>query len=90
MKVLDLLLANMGITLEQYLLLATALGSLMFMAKDLRLGCLILFFMVGIEFLVLYASGRNYHYHLLVLLLCVVLLTVNLLISYSKKTNMVV
>jgi len=87
---IETLLANMGVTIEQFVLLMTGLGSLIFMAKDFRLGLLILFFSVGVEFIVFYSLGKDVSLYIITLLASFVLLTISLLISYSKKSGLVI
>jgi hypothetical protein len=51
------LVSNLGVTFTQLVLLMTVLGSLIFIAVELRLGLLLLFFMTGIETIVFWSYG---------------------------------
>lgn len=86
-EVLTLLIGNLGITLPQLVLLITALGSLIFMALDLRLGLMMLFFMFGIETVAFWAAAvASYDLYLAIsaLLASFVLMALSLLMSKPK------
>lgn len=81
------LVETLGVTTEFWILIITALSSIIIMAKEFRLGVLLLFFMEGLEFIALYSFGLEIFYHTLGLLITFALLVLTLLISYSKGSN---
>jgi len=81
---------NLGVTNEVFILIVTVLSCVIFMAKELRLGLLLLFFITSVEFMILYALGLNTTYHIITILASFVILTISLLISYKKTQGMIV
>jgi hypothetical protein len=81
---LDLLVGNLGIVYEDLVLLLTILGSIIFFAKDLRLGALILFIFLVSEYLIFSLLGMETFKALIAVLVAVVLLTLSLYITHSK------
>jgi hypothetical protein len=84
------LVGNLNVTVVQLVLLITALGSMIFMALDLRFGLLMLFFMFGVETLVFWAYGvttAEMTLSTLCLLSSFVALTLSLLLVSSKQAK---
>jgi len=84
------LTSNLGVTNEIFILIVTVLSCIVFMAKELRLGLILLFFITSIEFMIFYALGLNTTYHIITILALFVILTISLLISYKKAQNVIV
>ncbi len=89
-EILTELTSNLGVTNEVFILIVTVLSSIIFMAKEFRLGLLLLFFMTSIEFMIFYALGFNTMYHIIMILASFVILTISLLISYKKTQSVIV
>lgn len=89
-SVVVLLVGNLEVTVAQLVLLITALGSMIFMALDLRFGLLMLFFMFGVETLVFWSYGvttAELTLSVLCLLSSFVALTLSLLLVSSKTAK---
>lgn len=84
--ILDDLIANMGVSLETYVLLVIVLGSLIFMAKEMRLGLVISFVLTATALIIFYSFNRNTTLYVTVLLLEFGVLTISLLISNNKRS----
>lgn len=54
-----LMVGNLGVTVTQLVLLLTALGSIIFMAVELRLGFMMMFMLFGVEFVILWSYGAQ-------------------------------
>lgn len=89
-SIVVVMLGNLEVTLVQVVLLLTALGSMIFMALDLRFGLLMLFFMFGCETVVFMAYGvtqAEMYLTGLALLSSFVALTLSLLLVSSKQSK---
>lgn len=82
--VIALLVGNLGVTVPQLIAVLTCFGSLVFMAKDLRLGIMFLFFANGIELMGLWAFKYDITIQLLVLFVSLALMAISLILSYKK------
>lgn len=82
--ILALFETNLGFTLENIILLCTALGSMIFMAKDFRTGIIILFIIFGSEFMMFYSTGMDSFFALIAFLLTFALLALSLYITPAK------
>lgn len=78
---------NLGITWPQLIVLITALGSLIFMAVEVRLGLMMMFLMFGIETVAFWIYGMSATEITIVtmaLLATFVLMALSLLVTRSK------
>lgn len=86
--VLQSLAANIGISLEAALLLIIVLGSLIFMAKDFKLGMLMLFIMSGLLTMLFYNYQVNFYPSLIVFFMSLVILAFSFYaVAKSSKTG---
>ena len=69
---------NLGVGIENIVLIIGTFGSVVFFAKDAKLGILMLMFISGGCFMFAYGLGLNYTYSMIVFLCSVVLLTFTL------------
>lgn len=86
--VLSLLFSGLNVTLPQFVLVITVLGSIIFIAVELRFGLMILFFMLGIETLVYWRVGvsdADMNLVIIVLMSSFVLMTLSLLLMKSSE-----
>ena len=89
--IVDTMVHNLGLQgLDQLVIIITVLSMLIFFAKDVRLGIVMLFFFSIIEFVLFYGAGYNTSYFLIMVFASVVLMAISLLISYSKETGGIV
>jgi hypothetical protein len=89
------LIGNLGVTFPQWVILITVLGSIIFMAVEVRFGLMMLFLMVGFETVVFWYSqtyitglgitGGDMILMASVLLGVFVLMTLSLLMVKSKQ-----
>lgn len=89
-ETVGIMLSNLGVTLPIIVLVITALGSLIFMAVELRLGLMTLFFMYAVEFLAFWrygVTGTDLTFTAMALLSSFVLMTLSLLLVKSKQGN---
>ncbi|MEM5810120.1 MAG: hypothetical protein QW156_04510 [Candidatus Aenigmatarchaeota archaeon] len=83
-------IANLGVDVQQLVLIITSLGSIIFMSRDFRLGILILFFLIGMETLVFYKLNYDITIYVYAVLLSFILLIISILISFKRTTVSVV
>ena len=88
--ILDDLIINMGVSLETYVLLIIVLGSLIFMAIDMRLGLVIMFLLSSIFLVIFNYFDRNITYYIYVVLLSFVTMTISLMISNKKSEGVII
>ena len=88
--ILDDLIINMGVSLETYVLLIIVLGSLIFMAIDMRLGLVIMFLLSSIFLVIFNYFDRNITYYIYVVLLSFVTMTISLIISNKKSEGVII
>ena len=81
---IDLLVGNLGITFENLVLVITILGSLLFFAKDFRIGIIILFLFFAGEFMIFSLLEMETFAALMGVLVSLVVLTLSLWVSHSK------
>jgi hypothetical protein len=81
---LSTLAANLGVSFESIILIIFLAGSLIFFAKDVRLGLVLLFFGSAGIFAWFYVAGYNYVPILVIMFMSLILLAFTL---YSKSTN---
>lgn len=82
------LIGNLGVTLPQLVIIVTTLGSLIFMAVELRFGIMMLFFMYGVETVVFWAAGASSNDIILItsaLLASFVMMALSILTVKSKQ-----
>lgn len=84
------LFAPLGVSVDMFILIITILGSVIIMAKDFRLGLIILFMLEAGE--LIFFSFLNYDitYYVLALLSTFVLMVLGLFISYKKTSSGVI
>ena len=58
--IVNIVAVNVGMTIENILVILLGLGSLIFMANNFQVGSLISFIMSGLAFMVAYNYGLNY------------------------------
>lgn len=81
---------NLGIALEDLILLFTVLGSFIFFAKDLRIGLIALTILTAGETIMFYNAGVDYVKAIVVFFASIVLLSLSLYISYDKSRRWIV
>ena len=82
------LVGNLEVTLPQLVLIITTLGSLIFMAVDMRFGLMILFFLYGVEVIIFWSAGVaaiDLTLSVMCLLAALVMMTLSLLVTRSKQ-----
>lgn len=82
--------ANLGVTTDQLIMILTFMASLIFMAKDLRLGMMLLFFLNSIEFLLFYGSGYDVTLISIAVLISLVLMAMTLFMSHQRSKGGIV
>lgn len=83
-SLIDLLVANLGISFPDLVILLTILGSIIFFAKDLRLGAVLLFSLLAIEFMLFVELGIPSFSALIALMVSIVFLTLSLYITRAR------
>jgi len=78
------LATNLGITWPPLIAFITICGCIIVMAKDLRLGLMILFMLSAVEFMALYTLSQSTQLHLIMILVSFALMAVAYLITYKK------
>ena len=86
----DVIFQNLGVPLEDILLLGVVLGSIVMSIKDIRIGLISAFIFMWALFIILYELGMDYIKALLAALIALVLLALSLLVSHSKGSKWVV
>jgi hypothetical protein len=81
---IDTLVANLGVSFPDLIVLLTVLGSVIFFAKDLRLGAVLLFSLLAIEFILFTELGINSFSALIALMVSIVLLSLSLYITRAR------
>lgn len=74
---------NLGVTLDQFIMLVTFMASLIFMAKDLRLGIMMLFLFNCIEVILFASAGVDITLISIATLISLVLMAFSLFMSYQ-------
>jgi len=82
--------ANLGATIENIVLLLTTLGSMLFLAKDLRLGIIILFIFFAMEFVIFSTLGMETFFTLMAFLSTFVVMSLTLYVSRYKTGGAIV
>jgi len=82
---LNFLAENLGMGLTDIIIILTLLGCAIFAAKELRLGLIIAFVLIGGEYVVFYLTGLPSFKALITTVMLVVALTLSLYIPHSKK-----
>lgn len=82
--IFDLIAGNLGLSFENLILVLTILGSLIFFAKDLRLGAIVLFMLLASEFIIFYELGMESFTVLMAFMCNIVILTLSLYITHNK------
>jgi hypothetical protein len=86
--IIDTIVHNLGLVgLDQLVIIITVLGMLIFFAKDVRLGIVMLFFFSIMEFVLFNAVGYRTDFVLIMVFASVVLMAISLLISYSRESG---
>lgn len=88
--IINLITGNLGIAFTDLVLLLTVLGSLIFFAKDLRIGAVILFILFVSEYILFVEMGLESFKVLMALFCSLVVLTLSIYITHSKTTTGVV
>jgi len=83
--ILDDLISNMGIGLETYVLLIIVLGSIIFMAKDFRLGLIMIFLLSSVFLIIFNELDRDITLYIYSTLLSFALMTISLMISNKRS-----
>lgn len=84
--VIDLIVGNLGVSLEYLILLMTVLGCIIFMTKDFRLGLIIMFVMFMAEYMMFYLLGLNTFAALIAIFVNIVVLALSIYVTHSKST----
>lgn len=86
-SLLTTMVTNLGITWPPLIAFITVCGCIIIMAKELRLGLMMLFMFSAVEFMALYALSQNTQLHLIMTLVSFALMAVAYLISYKKTQS---
>lgn len=73
--------------IEDIVLLVTVLGSILLMANDYRMGVLILFFLVGAEFVIFVSLGLASFKGLILLLSIIVVMALSTYVSSTRTVG---
>lgn len=87
---INTLVGNLGINFDQLIVMLTVLGSIIFFAKDLRIGAIILLIMLVSEFIIFYELGIETFTALMAVLVSVVILALSLYITHSKTGTAII
>lgn len=87
---LNTLTGNLGMGFEEIVLLITFLGSLLFLARDFRIGLIVLLVLFAAEYIVFSLTGWKNFTALIATVITLVAITLTIYISHSKKRGMVV
>lgn len=90
MAPLDLLITNLGIGLEPFILLFTGLIMVIFGSADFRLGVLLFMFSVGLEIPILQFFDLDIQLHAVALFGSFVLNILLLWVSYSRSKSVII
>jgi hypothetical protein len=82
-----LLLSPLGVTIPQLFAVFTTLGCIVAMAKDVRLGIMLLFIFSAIELSLLFIVGQDLTLHVIMVLASFSLLAVSYLVTYKKTQS---
>jgi len=83
----DLMATNLGMAFPDILLLVVCLGSLMFFAKDFKLGAILLFLSSALIFALDYKLGLNGDKALIVIFLSLIIMAFSLYAIEETKTT---
>lgn len=75
--------ASVGVSFENWLLLILVLGAVVFFAADFRYGLVVLFVMMSVLYVLLYALGLLTSVTLIALVVVLVLMAVSLYLNFS-------
>jgi len=89
-SLLTMLANNLGASMEAIVIIITFLGSLLFMANDVRLGLVILLIFFASEFVVFYSFGMETLMILTATLITLVALTLSIYLSFNKSATAVI
>ena len=85
--VFDFLATNISMSLENAILFVTVVGSLIFFAKDFKLGLVMLFLTSGCLFMAFYNLGWNYTGTVVVFFMSLVIMSLALLSASNKAAS---
>jgi len=82
---------NVGMPFEHIVLLLVVAGSLIFFAKDFKIGMVMLFISSGLCFMWFYAAGLNYVFALVTFLMSLIILSLSLYaVAKSHKAGAII
>jgi len=84
---LSMLGANLGVSLENIIFIVLLVGSIIFYAKDFRLGSVMQLFVMSGLFMMDYALGWDWSKPLIVMLLSLVVLAFTLMFSMQESSS---
>ena len=84
---IQLLIDNVGLSFEWIVILIGTLGSSVFMAKDFKLGIIVLLTSMAGVFVWFYERGFNYSLPLIIFLMSLVILVLSLFAVQSTSTT---
>jgi len=79
------LTGNLGIGFEELVLLITFLGSLLFLARDMRIGLIVMLILFASEYIVFSLTGWQTFTALMATVLTLVAITLTIYISHTKQ-----
>ena len=85
--IIDILIGNIGVSFEWTVFLIFLIGSLIFFAKDFKLGLMLLMVTMGAIFVWFYETGNNYTIPLAVFFMCIVILALSLYAVQKSSTT---
>lgn len=80
-----LMQAGLGVNLETAILFLICIGSLIFFAKDFKIGVIMLFTLSGLCFMMFYFFGVNYRPAMVIFLMSLVIMAISFY-AVSKST----
>jgi len=80
---------TIGISVEMLTLVIIALGSLIFSAKDMRVGLIVATLLFAGAFIAFYQLGYEYIYAFVAFIFSMVILLISLFITYQKGRSVV-
>lgn len=83
--ILTLFATNLGTSIEALVILITFLGSLLFMANDVRIGLIIMLLAFACEFVIFYTFGMDTLMALTATLITLIALTLSIYLSYNRS-----
>ncbi len=89
LSIIAIIESGLGVSVFHLMLIFTAFVGIILTAVDVRISALMVFFLVAIQFAIVYAQGQDHTLHLLALLVSLVFLAVSLFSGLKQKVSIV-